>query len=422
MTGGGAVTEIGALALSATRARPPEPEPEPPGLLFARGPFGPEVDAWRAGTAALLSAAFGSHAVQAERDGLFPRAVLTELGACGLMRERWRPAPDGDPGRGVLIAEESGRLGYASLSIGLSLHLESVISILTGHGRSALLQEYLAGALDGQLVGCVGASEPTGGSELAGIRTTAARVPGGWRISGEKKYLSLGSVCDFALLLCRIEGGRAGRQLGVFAVPASGLTVRKRLQKVGSAALDTTWMRIDATVPDEARVGREGAGLLVISRGLSHERLSIAAQAVGGAALAIGLAAAHLHRRRQFGRPLIEHQALRLRLADLSARLTALRFAVYTAAQGVPVPGACGVRETAALKVTAARFIERVTSECMHLFGGPGYLEDETPMARMWRDARLARLGGGSDEMMWELAAGAVVPDFAAYDERVDLE
>jgi alkylation response protein AidB-like acyl-CoA dehydrogenase len=285
------------------------------------------------------------------------------------------------------------------------------------------LREYLAGTLDGRLVGCLGASEPAGGSDLNGVRTVARKTPGGWHVTGEKKYLSLGMVCDFALLLCRLDegdGAVAGR-LGLLAVPSSGLTPRKRLSKAGTAGLDTTWMMIDAEVPDEAMVGRPGTGLLAAVWGLNHERLSIAAQVAGGAARAIGLATAHLHRREQFGKPLMEHQALRLRLAELSSRLLLLRYAVYAAAQGVAVPGATGTREIAALKVTAAKFVEEVMSECMHLFGGPGYLDDETPMSRMWRDWRLARLGGGSDEMMWELMASGLVPDFAGYDAEVAL-
>jgi alkylation response protein AidB-like acyl-CoA dehydrogenase len=395
--------------------------------LFTAGPFGRRVEEARKQVAGLLRQTFEPVAEQSETEGLFPRDALVRLGAAGLFKERWGQAdardPYGDPGFGVIIAEESGRLGHAGLSVGLSLHCETVLSILTRFGDTPLLAAYRTQALEGRLVGCLGASEPTGGSDLNGVRTVARRIPGGWRVTGEKKYLSLGLVCDIALLLCRLDEGSgpvAGR-LGLLAVPAAGLTPRKRLSKVGTSGLDTTWMLVDAEVPDEALVGRPGGGLLAATWGLNHERLSIAAQAVGGSARAVGLATAHLQRREQFGKPLIEQQALRLRLAELSSRLVALRYAVYTAAQGVSVPGACGTREIAALKTTAARFVEEVTSECMHLFGGPGYLEDETPMSRMWRDSRLARIGGGTDEMMWELVAGGLVPDYTAYDEGVDL-
>ncbi|SFQ03035.1 hypothetical protein SAMN05421810_104250 [Amycolatopsis arida] len=391
--------------------------------LFADGPFSDRVADCRKRVAGLLHEAFAPRAAAAEAAGRFPREVLVELGASGLFRERWASAPHGDPGLGVVIAEESGRLGHAGLSVGLSLHCETVSAILVRYADSPLLREYLAGTLEGRLVGCLGASEPAGGSDLNGVRTVARRTAGGWRVTGEKKYLSLGLVCDFALLLCRLDegDGPAAGRLGLVAVPSAALTPRKRLVKAGTAALDTTWMTVDAEVPSGAMVGRPGAGLLAAVWGLNHERLSIAAQTVGGAARAIDLTTAHLHRRTQFGRPLVEHQVPRLRLAELSSRLLVLRYAVYAAAQGVAVAGACGTREIAALKVTAARFAEEVMSECMHLFGGPGYLEDETPLARMWRDSRLARLGGGTDEMMWELVASGMVPDFATYDEKVDV-
>jgi hypothetical protein len=390
------------------------------GRLFDTGLFGAHVDTCRLAVREMLAETVAPHLREAEAAGLFPRPAIEALANTGLVRRRWNSEPYGDPGLGVLLAQESARLGVTGVSIGLSLHVETVSSILVRFGRSPLLRAYLDGVLDGRLVGCLGASEPTGGSDLAGIRTTARKVPGGWHVQGEKKYLSLGLVCDFALILCRMVDGADDGPLGMVAVPASALSVRKRLTKTGTQALDTTWMSIDAVVPEEAVVARPGLGLMVTTWGLSHERLSVAAQAVGGCAYAIGLTTAHLQRRTQFGRPLMQHQALRLRLAELASRLLTLEYAVYAAAAGLPVAGACGPRETAALKVTAARFAEMVMSECMHMFGGSGYLEDETPLARMWRDARLARLGGGSDEMMWELVAGGLVPDLDAYAEAVN--
>lgn len=385
--------------------------------LFDAGLFGPHVDAARERIRQAIIACVLPLAEAAEANGLFPREAVAKLGAQGLFRERWRDGPPGDPGFGVLLAEENGRLLPGGIASGLSVHAEGVASILATFGRTALLRDYLGGVLDGKLVGCIGVSEPAAGSDAAGVRTSAVREGEQWRVRGEKKYLSLGLVCDIALLLCTVGG--EGGPLALFAVPATSLTPRKRHVKAGASSLDTTSVQVDALVPADAMLGGAGQGLLAASWGLSHERLAVAAQVTGACGRAIGLAAAHLHRRVQFGRPLVDHQVLRLRLADLSARLLTLRYAVYAAAAGVPVPGACGAREVAALKVTAARLAQEVMTECMHMFGGAGYLEDATPLARMWRDAPLARLGAGTDEMMWELVAGGMVPDFAAYDEAV---
>jgi alkylation response protein AidB-like acyl-CoA dehydrogenase len=358
---------------------------------------------------------------EAEQSGTFPREAFAALGAAGLIRERWRGGPSGDLMRSVILAEELARAGGGGVAIGCTLAMEPIVAALRRHGDSARLKDTLEQVLDGRLVGCFAASEPAGGSDLAGVRTTAEKERDGWRIRGEKKYVSLGPVADFALVLCRTATADhpAAARLALFLVPASGMRVIKPLQKLGLSSLSTAWMGIDAHVPDEAMMGRPGLGLLVATHALSHERFAAAAQLVGLCLRAIDLATAHLHRRTQFGRPLIEHQALRLRLADLSAQLTVLRHGVYGAASEAPGSPALGTREIAAFKVTAARFAEKVVGECMHLFGGMGYLEDETPLARMYRDVRLARLGGGSDEVMWELVAAGMVPDFAAYDADV---
>jgi alkylation response protein AidB-like acyl-CoA dehydrogenase len=300
--------------------------------------------------------------------------------------------------------------------------MEPIVAALRRHGDSSLLTDTLEKVLDGRLVGCFAASEPAGGSDLAGLRTTAEKERDGWRIRGEKKFVSLGPVADFALVLCRTNAADESpgtARLALFLVPASGMRVVKPLQKLGLSSLSTAWMRIDAHVPAGALIGRPGLGLMVANWALTHERFAAAAQLVGLSLRAIDLATAHLHRRTQFGRPLIEHQALRLRLADLAAQLLVLRCGVYGAASDAPGSPDCGTREIAAFKVTAARLAEKVVGECMHLFGGMGYLEDETPLARMYRDVRLARLGGGSDEVMWELVAAGLVPDFGGYDACV---
>lgn len=353
---------------------------------------------------------------EAERTGTFPREAYAALGAAGLVRERW--GDGGDAVRGVILAEELSRAGAGGVAVGCTLAMEPVVAALARHGDGALLKDVLDQALDGRQVGCFAASEPAGGSDLAGLRTTATRDGDGWRIRGEKKFVSLGPVADFALVLCRTATGDDPR-LALFHVPASGMRVVRPLRPLGLASLSTAWMGIDAQVPGEALLGRPGLGLMAATHALNHERFAAAAQFTGLCLRAIDLTTAHLHRRTQFGRPLIEHQALRLRLADLSAQVTVLRHGLYGAAADSPGGPEFGTREIAAFKVTAARLAGTVVDECLHLFGGMGYLEDETPLAQMYRDVRLARLGGGTDEVMWELVAAGLVPDFAAYDADV---
>lgn len=385
-------------------------------LLYAAGLCGPHVDRWRDRVRSVVRDRIVPLVDEAERTRTFPRAALAELGRAGLIRERWTPLPGGDPGRAAIMAEELARAG--GVGIGAGLVVETVAAALARYGRSPLLEQTLDAVLQGELVGCFGASEPAAGSDLTGIQTTAVREGTGWRVSGEKKYVSLGGAADFALILCRTGESGPGA-LTLIRVPAEGLRELRRLGTLGVASLGTTWMKIDALVPNEAVVGRPGLGLMVATWALSHERLAVAAHSAGVCGLAIGLACAHLHRREQFGRPLIEHQALRLRLAGLQAELTVLRGAVHAAAATAFRPGGTGTREAAALKVTAVRLAERTVTECMHLLGGTGYLEDEAPMARMWRDVRLGRVGGGTDEMMWEMVAAGLVPDFDGYDATV---
>lgn len=395
--------------------------PAPPApLLFGTGYESDEAQAFRDRTRAAIEELVSPLVAEAEADEQFPRAAITGLGRAGLFRERWAEAPLGDPGKGVVVNEELGRGASGGVAIGVSVHLEAVLSILSRFSRTPLLEDYRERALDGAVVGCVAASEDSGGSDVLGIETVGRPSRGGWRIQGEKSYVSLGASADFALVPFRAASGEEPphRQVTVALVPTRDVKIVKRHKPAGARSLDTVRVSIDAHVPEEAVVGRRGAGLHVLTWGLTHERLTSVAQVVGATSFALGLAAAHLHRRRVAGERLIDKQALRLRLADLASQVSVLRLAMYSVASG-PLVGSRRARDVAGLKVNAARLGERVLSECMHLLGGKGYLEDESPLARMWRDMRLARLGGGTDEVMWELVGGGLVPDFAAYDRAV---
>ncbi|WP_431950917.1 acyl-CoA dehydrogenase family protein [Nocardia lijiangensis] len=372
---------------------------------------GTEGDSERARLDKIIGTAVDRYGAEAERSGTFPRGLVEELAAEGLFRQRWpQESTVGDPIMGLLIAERVAYHGLFGISVGLSLQLETCASALRRFGANAEHERLLTGVLDGTTIGAFGASEPVGGSDLLGIETLITPLGDGRiRVRGEKKYLSLGEVCDFAVVLGKymVEEGQPPL-LTTVTVPSTAITTVKRHTKAGTDCLDTSWVRIDAEVGDEAILGRIGGGLAVASWALMHERLSVVAQLVGGCNYALGLAVSHARKRRQFGTPLIDHQALRLRLAELAAQVRMAEFAVYAAGERLAAGSGCGARDVAGLKVTTARLGERVMSECMHIFGGSGYLADETPLSRLWRDARLARLGGGSDEMMLEMVAGGL--------------
>lgn len=200
----------------------------------------------------------------------------------------------------------------------------------------------------------------------------------------------------------------------VVAVPMDdpGVAVGDRFRTMSAGPLDTAPVDIDTWVPEEALVARAGTGLAVISWGLAHERLSVAAQVAAACDRMLGITLARMMDRRQFGARLYDHQALRLRVADLRARVDMLRFAL----DGIAAAGPMNLRTAAAIKVNAVRLAEEVAGECLHIFGGSGYLADETPLGRWWTDIKLGRVGGGTDEVLWELVAAGMKPDTEGYE------
>jgi alkylation response protein AidB-like acyl-CoA dehydrogenase len=293
---------------------------------------------------------------------------------------------------------------------------------LRRYGTSDELKALTEAALDGRMIGCVATSERANGSDLASIETTAVREGDGWRIAGEKRYVSLGAAADFALVLVREHDTRTrsiAPSLTLFAVPASGFTVTDRLQGVGMRSLETVTLQFDAHVPHENLISRSGRGVHAIQWGLLHERLATAANTLGVATLALELATAHAERRVQFGAKLIRHQAVRVNLGRMASELWLAKAGVYALAGSLDKARSETARSVAAAKVTAATMAERIVSDCLQVLGGRGYLEDMTPLARLWRDVRLGRIGGGTDEMMWELVAGGLQGDDELYDRFV---
>lgn len=376
------------------------------------------IDAYRA----LLDEAFNDQVsdwtAEAEATERFPRALIEHLGRAGVFASKWDNGQHPDVAKLVALATKLGQLRSAGIGVGVSLH-DSAIAILRRFGRSEYLQGICEQAIGGQAVLCIGASEESGGSDLQIVETEVRSARDGFEIRGRKKFVSLSPIADHIIVVARgvdhDPNSRHGNVL-VIAVPTEQVQVGQPYRKVGAGPLDTAAVEIDTWVPADALIARPGTGLAAISWGLAHERMSIAGQVASSCQLVLGLTHARMMRRRQFGATLFEHQALRMRIADLQARVDLLRHAL----NGIAAEGRLDLRTAAAIKVTAARLGEEVFSECMHIFGGSGYLVEETPIGRWWRDMKLARVGGGTDEVLWELVAAGMRPDHEGYERLFD--
>ena len=353
----------------------------------------------------------------AERTGKFPRELIEYLGAEGVFAAKWGDSQHPDVAKVIALALELGKLGSAGIAVGVSLH-DSAIALLRRFGRSEHLKNITEKAIRGDVVLCVGASEESGGSDLQIVETKVRSVRDGFEVKGIKKFVSLSPIADYVMAVARNVDNDPHSRHGnvvVIAVPLHdpGVQVQQPYNKVGAGPLDTAAVHIDTWVPADALVARAGIGLAAISWGLAQERMSVAGLVSTSAQRVIGITLARMMTRRQFGHTLYEHQALRLRIADLQARVDMLRYAL----DGIAATGKLDLRAAAAMKVNAARLGEEVLNECMHIFGGSGYLVDETPLGRWWRDMKLARVGGGTDEVLWELVAAAMKPDYDGYAE-----
>ncbi|RAU95751.1 acyl-CoA dehydrogenase [Mycobacterium colombiense] len=354
---------------------------------------------------------------EAEARQRFPRDLIEHLGTCGVFSQKWGTGPLPDVARLVELALALGGLSSAGIGVGVSLH-DSAICVLRRFGKSDYLKDICERAIHGQAVLCIGASEESGGSDLQIVRTEISSRDGGFDVRGIKKFVSLSPIADHIMVVARsVDHDSASKHgnVALIAVPTAQVSVQQPYNKLGAGPLDTAAVHIDTWVPADALVARAGTGLAAISWGLAHERMSIAGQIAASCQRAIGITLARMMTRRQFGHTLFEHQALRLRMADLQARVDLLRHGL----NGIAAQGRLDLRAAAGVKVTAARLGEEVMSECMHIFGGSGYLVDETPLGAWWRDMKLARVGGGTDEVLWELVAAAMTPDYRGYESVI---
>jgi alkylation response protein AidB-like acyl-CoA dehydrogenase len=353
------------------------------------------------------------HAEEWEEAEEFPNTVFTRMGELGFLGLRYPEKYGGqncDFLFSIVLAEELGRSGMGSIGMAVAVQSEMATPPIHKFGSEEQKMKYLLPANQGKKIACLGITEPNAGSDVAAIQTTARREGDQWVINGRKIFITNGVRADFITLVARTGEKKGYKGVSLFLVDKGtpGFTVTRKLDKVGMRSSDTAELLFeDCRVPASAMLGEEGRGFYHIMWELQGERIMGAANAVSRGQMAYELALKYAQERVQFGKPLAHFQVTRHRLADMGTEIEAARHLIYYCAWMFQ-NGEYPVKEISMAKLFAAQAAARVADAALQIHGGYGYMM-EYPIQRYWRDIRLSRIGGGTDEIMKEIIANEVL-------------
>jgi butyryl-CoA dehydrogenase len=342
------------------------------------------------------------HAARWDRDKTFPAEVLRELGGLGAMG---MTVPESWGGAGldtmslVLTLEEIAAADGATSTI-VSVQNSLACGITLKYGSDAQKQRWLLPLARGEALGCFCLTEPHVGSDASALKTTAVRDGEHWVLKGVKQFITTGKHADVAIVLAVTDKSAGKKGISCFLVPTAtpGYVVARLEEKLGQHASDTAQILFeDCRVPLDALMGTEGEGYRIALSNLEAGRIGIAAQSVGMARAALEAALKYAHERETFGKPIIEHQAVLFRLADMATQIDAARLLVWRAAQLKDAGLPC-LTEASMAKMFASEMAEKVASDAIQIHGGYGYVND-FPVERIYRDVRVCQIYEGANDI-----------------------
>jgi acyl-CoA dehydrogenase len=373
-------------------------------------PFTDEHEDLRASVRAFVARELAPHAQEWEDARWFPDEVFGKLAASGFLGLKYPERYGGEGGdclHDAVFTEELSRCGSGGLAAGIGAHVGIATPPIWRFGTEEQKQRYLVPAIRGEKIAALAITEPDAGSDVAGIRTRARRVDGGFVLDGEKTYITNGVRAHVIVTAVKTteQGGHHG--ISFLIVERGEGVVSSKLEKMGWHASDTATIAFEEVfVPEENLLGREHEGFKLIMANFQWERLLMALGAVGGMQAAFEKTLAYARERTAFGRPLTGHQAIRHKLADLATTLHTCRTVTYDALRRYAA-GEEPVREVTMAKLLTQRAAFDFMDECLQIHGGAGYMR-EYGIERAARDARLGPIGGGTDEIMREILAKAI--------------
>jgi len=358
---------------------------------FIAEEINPHVDEWEA------AEAFPAHEV-------FKK--LGDLGLLGLTKPTEYGGMALDYSYSVAMAETLGHCDCGAIPMAIGVQTDMATPALARFGSDELRRQFLAPAISGDMVGCIGVSEPGAGSDVASIRTTAKKDGADYVINGGKMWITNSLQADWMCVLANTSEGAAHKNKSLIMVPMDtpGVTRAQKIRKIGMMASDTGLIHFDGVrVPQAYRVGEEGMGFTYQMMQFQEERLWAAANAIQGLTNCIEETATYTRERQIFGRSVLDNQVVHFKLAELKTEVEALRALVYLATEKY-VAGQDVTEWASMAKLKSSRLLRTVPDSCMQYWGGMGYTWDNR-VSRLYRDGRLASIAGGADEVMLGIIA-----------------
>ena len=363
---------------------------------------------FRKGFASFLAKEIAPNHDAWEQAGIVDKAMFRKAGAAGFLGIA-APAEYGGGGTAdfrysVVMTEELCRLNVANSGVCIGLHNDVALPYFVGGTDDDQKARWLPGICSGDLMTAIAMTEPGTGSDLAAVRTTAVRDGGDYVLNGSKTFITNGINADLVIVVCTTDPTQRHRGISLLVVEAGmdGFERGRNLDKIGIHANDTAELFFsDVRVPVANRLGPEGSGFGQLMAKLPQERLGIAVHAVAHAETAFAWALAYAKERHAFGQPIGSFQHNRFTLAEMRTELDIAQVYVDRQVEALNA-GELSGEEAAKAKWWTTELQWKVLDACLQLHGGYGYME-EYPIARAWRDGRVQRIYGGTNEIMKEI-------------------
>jgi citronellyl-CoA dehydrogenase len=343
-----------------------------------------------------------------EEAEIFPaHEVFGKMGKLGLLGLN-KPVEFGgmglDHSYAAVLAEALGDVNGAAVPMAIGVQTDMATPALAERASDALRREFLAPAISGEMVACLGVSEVGSGSDVASLKTTARRDGDDYIINGGKMWTTNGTQADFCVVLANTSDGPVHKNKSLIIVPMKtpGVSVAKKLRKIGMNSSDTAQLYFDdVRVPQRHRIGEEGMGFIYQMEQFQIERLWGALNAGGTLLRVIDETIDYTRQRKAFGKSILDNQWVHFKLAELRTEVEALRALTWRGVEMV-VNGENATEVASMAKLKAGRLMREVPDGCLQFWGGMGYVW-ESPVSRAFRDGRLTSIGGGADEVMLQI-------------------